>query len=91
MKSLIRKILKEEFQSSNTMSSEQNICDIMTANSWSDIESLLKKMDSVIKDENLKKQIKDLYNQSKNELSKQGNDKDIINSYLRKIQNIICK
>lgn len=73
------------------MSSEHNICDVMTANSWADIETLLKKMDSVIKDENLKKQIKDLHNQSQKELGKQGNDEDIINGYLRKIQNIICK
>ena len=84
-------LIKEDDQNSDTMSSEQNICDIMTSNSWDDIESLLNTMDSVIKDENLKKQIKDLYDKSQEELSKQGNDEDIINTYLRKIQNVVCK
>jgi len=84
-------LIKEDDQNSDTMSSEQNICDIMTSNSWDDIESLLNTMNSVIKDENLKKQIKDLYDKSQEELSKQGNDEDIINTYLRKIQNVVCK
>ena len=84
-------LIKEDDQNSDTMSSEQNICDIMTSNSWDDIESLLNTMNSVIKDENLKKQIKDLYDESQEELDSLGNDEDIINTYLRKIQNIICK
>ena len=84
-------LIKEDDQNPDTMSSEQNICDVMTSNSWDDIESLLNTMNSVIKDENLKKQIKDLYDKSQEELSKQGNDEDIINTYLRKIQNVVCK
>ena len=84
-------LIKEDDQNSDTMSSEQNICDIMTSNSWDNIESLLNTMDSVIKDENLKKQIKDLYDESQELLNKQGNDEDIINTYLRKIQNVVCK
>lgn len=84
-------LIKEDGQNSDTMSSEQNICDIMTSNSWDDIESLLNAMDSVIKDDNLKKQIKNLYDESQELLNKQGNDEDIINTYLRKIQNVVCK
>ena len=84
-------LIKEDDQNSDTMSSEQNICDIMTSNSWDNIESLLNTMDSVIKDENLKKQIKDLYKQSQEDLSNLSNDEDIINTYLRKIQNVVCK
>jgi hypothetical protein len=88
MKSLIRKILKEEFQNHETMSSEHNICDVMTVNSWDEIEDLLNKMEY---DNQFQKEIDKIKSMWKNEVDTQSHDGDSTNTYLRMVQNIICK
>jgi hypothetical protein len=88
MRSLIREILKEEFQNPEVMSQEKNICDIMTANSWEEIQSLLDVMEY---DNKFQKQIDDIKYKMEKEMSYLGSDRDIVNNYLREIQNIICR
>ena len=88
MKSLIRKILKEEFQNDEVMSQEKNICDIMVVNSWDEIEELLDVMEY---DEQYQEKIDNIKRGWEKEIKSQSNDLDTTNFYLRKIQNIICK
>jgi hypothetical protein len=88
MKSIIRKILKEEFQNDEVMSSEHNICDVMMINSWEEIQELLDNMDY---DNQLQSEIDDIRNKMNQELDFLSNDLDVANTYLRKIQNIVCK
>jgi predicted histidine transporter YuiF (NhaC family) len=85
MKKIIKKILKEEFENKN-ISSDNNICDIMTVNSLEEILGLLKNMDLRGKE----KEIKNLLISMEKEKERLSNNKDIFNSYLRKIQNILC-
>jgi hypothetical protein len=88
MKSLIRKILKEEFQNNEVMSSEHNICDVMMINSWEEIQELLDNMDY---DNQFQSEIDDIRNKMNQELDFLSSDLDVANTYLRKIQNIVCK
>lgn len=88
MKSLIRKILKEEFQNDEVMSQEKNICDIMTANSWDEIEELLDVMEY---DDQFQNEIDRIKSNWKKEVDTQSHDQDSTNTYLRMVQNIICK
>jgi hypothetical protein len=88
VKSLIRKILKEEFQNDEVMSQEKNICDIMVVNSWDEIEELLDVMEY---DEQYQEEIDSIKRGWEKEIKSQANDLDTTNFYLRKIQNIICK
>jgi hypothetical protein len=88
MKNLIRRILKEEFQNPEVMSSEQNICDVMTINSWDEIENLLDKMDY---DDQYQKEINKIKNMWQMEVNTQSHDKDSTNTYLRMVQNLVCK
>jgi hypothetical protein len=87
-KNLIRKILKEEFKNKDTQSNENNICDVMSINSVDEIIDLLKKMPS-IKDN--KKEIISLLRTMQKDKKTLSNNSDIHNTYLRKIQNILCK
>lgn len=88
MKNLIKKILREDFKNAEVMSSERNICDIVSANSWDEIEELL---DEMVYDDQFKSQIEKLKKKMKQEKDRLGNDLDITNTYLRKIQNMVCK
>lgn len=88
MKSLIRRILKEEFQNNEVMSSEHNICDIMMVNSWEEIEELLDNMDY---DNQFQSEIDNIRDKMNQELDFLSSDLDVANTYLRKIQNIVCK
>lgn len=88
MKGLIRKILKEEFDNEEVMSQEKNICDIMSANTWDEIQELLDKMKY---DDQFRPQINKLKSDMEKELDDLSNDKDVVNTYLRKIQNIVCR
>jgi hypothetical protein len=88
MRNLIRKILLEEFDNEEVMSQEHNICDIMSANTWKEIDELLDKMEY---DNQHQDQIDQLRDSMKNEMDTLSNDKDIVNTYLRKIQNIVCR
>lgn len=88
MKNLIRKILKEEFQNDEVMSSEHNICDVMMINSWEEIQELLDNMDY---DNQFQSEIDDIRNKMNQELDFLSSDLDVANTYLRKIQNIVCK
>ena len=88
MKNLIRKILKEEFQNPEVMSSEHNICDIMTANSWEEIENLLSKMSY---DDQYQDEIDTIRKRWEQEVETQTHDGDSTNTYLRMLQNLICK
>ena len=87
MKTLIRKILKEEFKNDEVMSQEHNICDIMTANSWDEIDDLLDKMEY---DDQYQKKIDKIRDNMQSEMDDLSNDKDIANTYLRRVQNIVC-
>jgi hypothetical protein len=88
MKSLIRKILKEEFQNPETMSSEHNICDVMTANSWDEVEILLDKMEY---DNQFQVEIDKIKSMWQKEVDTQSHDEDSTNTYLRMVQNMVCK
>ena len=88
MKNLIRKILKEEFQNPEVMSLEHNICDIMTANSWEEIENLLSKMSY---DDQYQDEIDTIRKRWEQEVETQTHDGDSTNTYLRMLQNLICK
>ena len=88
MKHLIRKILKEEFQNPEVMSSEHNICDIMVANSWDEIEDLLNKMGY---DDQYQEDINKIKSMWQMEVDTQSHDGDSTNTYLRMVQNLICK
>ena len=87
MKTLIRKILKEEFKNDEVMSQEHNICDIMTANSWDEIDDLLDEMEY---DDQYQKKIDKIRDNMQSEMDDLSNDKDIANTYLRRVQNIVC-
>lgn len=88
MKSLIRKILKEEFQNDEVISSEHNICDVMVANSWEEIEKLLKKTEY---DDQFQTEIDKIKEKWEKEVKSQSHDLDSTNTYLRMVQNIVCK
>jgi hypothetical protein len=88
MKRLIKKILKEEFINHEVNSTEINICDIMSANTWDEIEDLLDKMEY---DNKFQPQIDKIRAKMQKDLDALGNDKDVVNTYLRHIQNIVCK
>jgi hypothetical protein len=88
MKSLIRKILKEEFQNPETMSPEHNICDVMTANSWDEVEILLDKMEY---DNQFQGEIDRVKSMWQKEVDTQSHDEDSTNTYLRMVQNMVCK
>jgi hypothetical protein len=82
------KMLGEEFKNKEVMSSKHNICDIMTANSWVEIENLLNNMKY---DEKFKKEILQIKNMYHKDVDNQSNDLDVTNTYLRMVQNLICK
>jgi hypothetical protein len=88
MRNIIKKILKESFENPDTQSSKHNICDVITINSVDEIIDLLKKMPS-IKDN--KKEIISLLKTMQKDKKTLSNNSDIHNTYLRKIQNILCK
>jgi hypothetical protein len=88
MKKIIKKILKEEFEYSDTQSDKHNICDIMTVNSIEEIVELVRGMEG-IKDN--KKEVVSLLKDIQKDKKRLSNNSDILNTYLRKIQNILCK
>lgn len=88
MRFLIRKILKEEFQNDEVMSSEKNICDIMTVNSWEEIQRLLDVMDY---DDQFQEEIDKIKEKWGKEVSNQSNKLDSTNTHLRMVQNIVCR
>ena len=64
MRGLIKKILKEEFDNKEVMSKEHNICDVMTVNSWEEIQGLLDNMEY---DEKYQREIESIRQQTKKE------------------------
>ena len=88
MKNLIRKILREEFDNEEVMSDEYNICDVMTVNSWDEIERLLSKMKY---DDKYRKEIDLIKQKTDRDIVGIGGDADVYNSYLRHVQNIVCR
>lgn len=88
MRNLIRKILKEEFDNEEVMSTEHNICDIMTVNSWEEIENLLGRMEY---DNKYQREIDSIRQQTKKDIEYVGGDADVYNNYLREIQNLVCR
>lgn len=89
MRNLIKKILKEEFDNEKeVMSDKYNICDVMTVNSWGEIDRLLSKMKY---DDKYKKQIDLIKKETDRDIEFIGGDADVYNSYLRQVQNIVCK
>lgn len=81
-------LIKEDDQNPETMSSEHNICDIMTANSWKEIEVLLDKTEY---DNQFQTEIDKIKKKWENEVKSQSHDQDSTNTYLRMVQNIVCK
>ena len=88
MRSLIKKILKEEFDNKEVMSKEHNICDVMTVNSWEEIQGLLDNMEY---DEKYQREIESIRQQTKKDIEDIGGDADVYNNYLREIQNLVCR
>lgn len=89
MRNLIKKILKETFENEKEiMSNKINICDIMSANDWDEVQYYLDQMDY---DSKFKKEIYEIKKQYENEINTQSHDGDSTNFYLRKIQNLVCK
>ena len=92
MRGLILKILKEESDKqtdlANTQSSDYNICDDFSAESYEDLVQLINKAHvSKEDDPNIEKLLDDL----KKEMKGLDTDKDLINTYQHKIANRLCK
>ena len=89
---LIRKILKEESDKQtdidNSQSSENNICDDFSAESYDDLVSLINK--SHVSEEDDSK-IEKLLDELKSDMEKLDTDKDLINTYQHKIATQLCK
>ncbi|HUS49209.1 MAG TPA: hypothetical protein VMZ91_03540 [Candidatus Paceibacterota bacterium] len=92
MKSLIRRILKEESDKqtdlANTQSNDYNICDDFSPESYEDLVNLINKA-HVSKEDYPK--IKDLLGQLKKDNDKLSNDLDNLNTYAHKISSVLCK
>jgi len=92
MRGLIRRILKEESDKQtdlvNSQSSENNICDDFSAESYDDLVSLINKSHvSKEDDPNIEKLLDEL----KSDMKKLGTDKDLINTYQHKISTQLCR
>jgi len=92
MRSLIRKILKEESDKqtdlANSNSTERNICDDFSVDTYEDLVDLINKA-HVSKEDDPK--IEKLLIQLKKDNDKLGNDLDNLNTYQHKIANLLCK
>jgi len=92
MKSLIRKILKEESDKqtdlANTQSNDYNICDDFSPKSYEDLVNLINKA-HVSKEDHSK--IEDLLKQLKKDNDRLSNDLDNLNTYAHKISSVLCK
>ncbi len=92
MKKLIHRILKEESDKqtdlANSNTTEHNICDDFSAESYEDLIQLINKSHVSKEDHgNIGKLLDDL----KKEMKSLGTDKDLINTYQHKIANRLCK
>ena len=92
MKKLIRRILKEESDKqtdlANSQSTENNICDDFSAESYDDLVSLINKSHVSKEDHsNIEKLLDDL----KKEMEDLDTDKDLINTYQHKISTKLCR
>ncbi len=92
MKNLIRKILKEESDKqtdlANSNSTERNICDDFSVDTYEDLVDLINKS-HVSKEDDPK--IEKLLVQLKKDNERLGNDLDNLNTYQHKIANLLCK
>ena len=92
MRNLIRKILKEESDKqtdlANSNSTERNICDDFSVNTYEDLVDLINKA-HVSKEDDPK--IEKLLVQLRKDNERLGNDLDNLNTYQHKIANLLCK
>ena len=92
MRNLIRKILKEESDKqtdlANSNSTERNICDDFSVDTYEDLVDLINKA-HVSKEDDPK--IEELLIQLKKDNERLGNDFDNLNTYQHKIANLLCK
>ena len=92
MRSLIRKILKEESDKqtdlANSNSTERNICDDFSVDTYEDLIDLINKS-HVSKEDDPK--IEKLLIQLKKDNERLGTDLDNLNTYQHKIANLLCK
>lgn len=92
MRGLIRRVLKEESDKQtdldNSQSSENNICDDFSAESYEDLVDLINKSHVSKEDDPI---IEKLLNQLKSDMKELGTDKDLINTYQHKIATQLCK
>jgi len=92
MRSLIRKILKEESDKqtdlANSNSTERNICDDFSVDTYEDLIDLINKS-HVSKEDDPK--IEKLLIQLKKDNERIGTDLDNLNTYQHKIANLLCK
>ena len=82
------RIKKSFLNESDAESEKHNICDELTANTVGEIKSLLNKMKS---DDKYSKEINKLIKRLNKDVDRLSSDKDVVNTYLRMIQNIVCK
>jgi hypothetical protein len=73
---------------SDVESEKHNLCDELTADTIGEVKSLLDKMKS---DDKYSKEINKLIKKMGDEMDRLSSDKDVVNTYLRMIQNIVCK
>ena len=92
MRDLIRQILKEESEKqtdiANSNSTEHNICDDFSVDTYEDLVDLINKA-HVSKEDDPK--IEKLLVQLKKDNERLGNDLDNLNTYQHKIANLLCK
>lgn len=92
MRDLIRQILKEESDKqtdlANSNSTEHNICDDFSVDTYEDLVDLINKA-HVSKEDDPK--IEKLLVQLKKDNERLGNDLDNLNTYQHKIANLLCK
>lgn len=92
MKGLIRRILKEESDKqtdlANSNTTERNICDDFSAESYEDLIDLINKSHVSKEDDPI---IEKLLDNLKKEMKSLDTDKDLINTYQHKIATQLCK
>ena len=87
-KGLIKEETDKQTDLANSNTSERNICDDFSTESYEDLINLINKSHVSKEDHgNIEKLLDDL----KKEMKDLGTDKDLINTYQHKISNRLCK
>ena len=73
---------------SDAESPKHNLCDELTADTVGEVKSLLNKMKS---DDKYSDEINIIIKKMEDDVDYLDSDKDVVNTYMRMIQNLVCK